>query len=47
MSKLAIAAETEEDRYETSTKVICLRCKVDNIDRSFDGVGVSCYKPAL
>ena len=29
MSKLAIAAETEEDRYDTATAVRCLDCDVD------------------
>ncbi|SPO07111.1 related to ubiquitin thiolesterase [Cephalotrichum gorgonifer] len=29
MSKLAIAAETEEDRYDTATTVKCLDCDVD------------------
>lgn len=34
ISKLSIAAETEEDRYETSTKVICYQCKLDQVDSS-------------
>lgn len=33
MSKLAIAAETEEDRYDTATAVRCLECAVD-LDKS-------------
>ncbi|KAK3347256.1 hypothetical protein B0T25DRAFT_554025 [Lasiosphaeria hispida] len=33
MSKLAIAAETEADRYETTLTVKCLDCGIDNIDR--------------
>ena len=31
VSKLAIAAETEEDRYDTRTKVRCYQCGVDDI----------------
>lgn len=34
MSKLAIAAETENDRYEYHTKVHCYDCAVDDIDKS-------------
>ena len=34
ISKLAIAAETEEDRYDTKTKVICYEDGVDNVDKS-------------
>lgn len=34
ISKLAIAAETEEDRYETSCKVKCYACNIDDIDQS-------------
>lgn len=34
MSKLAIAAETETDRYDTTLAVKCLECGVDNIDTS-------------
>lgn len=34
MSKLAIAAETEEDRYDTTTRVLCYSCREDNIDKS-------------
>ncbi|KAJ9199987.1 hypothetical protein DTO166G4_8418 [Paecilomyces variotii] len=33
ISKLAIAAETEEDRYETITSVLCYECKEENIDK--------------
>lgn len=29
MSKLAILAETEEDRYDTSINVICYECQVE------------------
>lgn len=34
MSKLAIAAETEADRYDTTTQVKCYECGIDNVDRS-------------
>jgi ubiquitin carboxyl-terminal hydrolase 5/13 len=34
ITKLAIAAETEEDRYETSTRVKCYECGVDEVDAS-------------
>ncbi|OXV06751.1 hypothetical protein Egran_05482 [Elaphomyces granulatus] len=34
ISKLAIAAETEEDRFDTTTKVICYECHEDDIDKS-------------
>jgi ubiquitin carboxyl-terminal hydrolase 5/13 len=30
MSKLAILAETEEDRYDTSINVVCYECQVEN-----------------
>ncbi len=32
MSKLAIAAETEEDRYDTEKKVICYSCPSEKVD---------------
>ncbi|MCJ1310877.1 hypothetical protein MMC25_004545 [Agyrium rufum] len=32
MSKLAISAETDEDRYETKTHVKCYECGVDDVD---------------
>ena len=32
ISKLAIAAETEEDRYDTRTSVHCFQCGADDID---------------
>ena len=32
ISKLAIAAETEQDRYDTTTVVKCYECKAENID---------------
>ncbi len=32
ISKLAIAAETEEDHYETKTRVDCYECNVKDVD---------------
>lgn len=32
ISKLAIAAETEADRYDTKTHVRCYECDVENVD---------------
>ncbi|KAF2734720.1 ubiquitin carboxyl-terminal hydrolase 14 [Polyplosphaeria fusca] len=34
ISKLAIAAETEADRYDTTTQVKCYECGVDEVDKS-------------
>lgn len=34
MSKLAIAAETDEDRYDTTTRVICYLCGEDDVDKT-------------
>lgn len=34
MSKLAIAAETESDRYETKLKVRCFECNIDDVDQT-------------
>ncbi|KAL3469471.1 hypothetical protein BJX99DRAFT_241252 [Aspergillus californicus] len=34
ISKLAINAETDEDRYDTSTRVVCYSCGQDDVDRS-------------
>lgn len=34
ISKLAIAAETETDRYDTKTTVKCYECQVDNVDQT-------------
>ncbi len=34
MTKLAIAAETEEDRYDTQLRVQCYECGVEEVDRS-------------
>jgi ubiquitin carboxyl-terminal hydrolase 5/13 len=33
VTKLSIAAETESDRYETTTQVKCYECGVDNVDK--------------
>ncbi|RMZ92386.1 hypothetical protein DV736_g394, partial [Chaetothyriales sp. CBS 134916] len=45
MTKLSIAAETEEDKYDTVTQVKCYACGLDNVDtiqealkRAVDGV---------
>ncbi|KAF7587566.1 hypothetical protein BBP40_007031 [Aspergillus hancockii] len=38
ISKLAIAAETDEDRYDTTTRVICYHCGQDDIDKSSSGL---------
>ncbi|KAF1810829.1 ubiquitinyl hydrolase [Eremomyces bilateralis CBS 781.70] len=34
LTKLAISAETEADRYDTATQVRCLECRVENVDGS-------------
>lgn len=34
ITKLAIAAETEEDRYDTQVRVQCYDCGVEEVDRS-------------
>jgi len=34
ISKLAIAAETEADRYDTTTRVQCYECAVEDVDKS-------------
>lgn len=34
VSKLAIAAETESDRYDTTTHVRCYECAIDNVDQT-------------
>lgn len=34
MTKLAIVAETEEDRYDTEVRVQCYECGVEEVDRS-------------
>ncbi|KAL9036055.1 MAG: hypothetical protein Q9214_006303, partial [Letrouitia sp. 1 TL-2023] len=32
ISKLAVVAETEEDRYDTRTKVLCYECGVEDVE---------------
>jgi ubiquitin carboxyl-terminal hydrolase 5/13 len=34
MTKLAIAAETETDRYDTTTQVKCYECGIDDVDKN-------------
>ena len=34
MSKLAIAPETDEDRYDMTTTVVCYACHDNNVDKS-------------
>ncbi|KAK5048221.1 hypothetical protein LTR84_005891 [Exophiala bonariae] len=34
LTKLAISAETEEDKYDTVTRVKCYVCSIDDVDRS-------------
>ncbi|KAJ5097567.1 hypothetical protein N7456_008288 [Penicillium angulare] len=34
ISKLAIAAETEEDRYDIATSVVCYPCQQNNVDET-------------
>lgn len=34
ISKLSIAAETEEDRYDIATSVVCYSCSQDNVDKT-------------
>ncbi|OKO95844.1 Ubiquitin carboxyl-terminal hydrolase 14 [Penicillium subrubescens] len=34
ISKLAIAAETEEDRYDIVTSVVCYACRQENVDKT-------------
>ena len=38
MSKLAIEAETESDRYDTHTAVFCYACNGKEIERTSDNV---------
>ncbi|RHZ49885.1 ubiquitin-specific protease UBP14, partial [Aspergillus thermomutatus] len=40
VSKLAIAAETDEDRYDTAIRVICYECRLDDIDASSGNLAV-------
>ena len=39
ISKLAIAAETDEDRYDTRTEVRCYECDVKNINKTSGKLG--------
>ncbi|OGM39157.1 ubiquitin hydrolase [Aspergillus bombycis] len=41
ISKLAIAAETDEDRYDTTTRVICYSCGKDDIDETSDALATA------
>ncbi|KKY23012.1 putative ubiquitin c-terminal hydrolase [Phaeomoniella chlamydospora] len=34
ISKLAISAESEEDRYDTTTKVICYECQAEDVPKT-------------
>ncbi|KAJ9667837.1 ubiquitin C-terminal hydrolase Ubp14 [Coniosporium apollinis] len=34
VSKLAIAAETETDRYDTTTQVKCYECEIEDVDKT-------------
>ncbi|KAI9848445.1 MAG: hypothetical protein M1837_000240 [Sclerophora amabilis] len=34
MSKLAIAAETDADRYDTETRIKCYQCGIDDVDKN-------------
>jgi len=38
MSKLAIAAETESDRYDTHTAVFCYECGGKEVERTAGNV---------
>jgi ubiquitin carboxyl-terminal hydrolase 5/13 len=38
LTKLAIAAETEEDKYDTTTRVKCHACGIQDVDRSSGNV---------
>lgn len=38
MSKLAIAAETESDRYDTHTAVLCYECGAKEVERTTGNV---------
>ena len=40
VSKLAIAAETEEDRYSTETSVSCYECSLESIDHTSGNLGI-------
>ncbi|KAL2261413.1 hypothetical protein VTK26DRAFT_4208 [Humicola hyalothermophila] len=41
MSKLAIAAETEADRYDTTLTVKCLDCGIDNLDKTDPSIALA------
>ncbi|GAB1202766.1 hypothetical protein APSETT445_001387 [Aspergillus pseudonomiae] len=41
ISKLAIAAETDEDRYDTTTRVICYSCGKDDIDETSGALAIA------
>lgn len=41
MSKLAIAAETESDRYDTRTSIKCYVCDNDDVDRTIGNVSTN------
>ncbi|KAH0565884.1 hypothetical protein GP486_000714 [Trichoglossum hirsutum] len=38
ISKLAIAAETEADRYDTVTQVRCYECQLGDVDKTSGNV---------
>ncbi|KAJ6033028.1 hypothetical protein N7499_009298 [Penicillium canescens] len=40
ISKLAIAAETEEDRYDIATSVVCYECSQHDVDKSIGNLPV-------
>ena len=40
MTRLAIAAETEVDKYDTQTTVICYECGGKEVERTQENVGV-------
>ena len=39
ISKLAIAAETEEDRYDTNIQVVCYACQAEDVDKTSGKIG--------
>ncbi|KAE8348173.1 hypothetical protein BDV28DRAFT_153138 [Aspergillus coremiiformis] len=41
VSKLAVAAETDEDHYDTSTRVICYSCGKDDIEETSGGLATA------
>ncbi|OQD79523.1 hypothetical protein PENANT_c049G06754 [Penicillium antarcticum] len=40
ISKLTIAAETEEDRYDIATSVVCYECSQHNVDQTIGNLSV-------